>query len=76
MVPGTNTSREHIESALRTVDSQIGKGEHRLFEHDRRMEKLKNWEGDLTMAHYLKLNLETSLRLMRAQRERLLRELE
>src|SRR5215813_10212751 len=54
-------SREHIESALRAVDSRIVEGEHRLFEHGKLMEKLKE-RSVLIIAHQLQLNLETGLR--------------
>jgi len=68
-------SREHIESALRAVDSRIVEGEHRLFEHGKLMEKLKE-RSVLIIAHQLQLNLETGLRLMRSTRVRLMKELE
>src|SRR5262249_33114150 len=68
-------SREQIESALRAVHSRIVEGEHRLLEHGKLMEKLKE-RSDLIIAHKLQLNLETGLRLMRSTRVRLMKELE
>src|SRR5262249_6631896 len=68
--------REHIENSLRAVDARIAKGEHRLLAHGKLMERLKDGGRDLTIAHQLKLNLETGLRLFRATRVRLLTELE
>src|SRR5262249_13225393 len=53
-------SREHIESAFRAVESHIVKGEHRLLEHGKLMERLKD-RSDLTLAQQLQLNLETGL---------------
>jgi len=67
--------REHIESALRAVGSHIVKGEHRLIQHGKLLEKLKGRSG-LVIAHQLQLNLETGLHLMRSIRVRLLKELE
>jgi hypothetical protein len=69
-------SQEHIKSSLRDIDSHIGKGERRLIEHDKLMERLKLSGGDLVIAHDLRLNIETGLRLFRAVRMRLLAELE
>src|SRR5262249_33633230 len=68
--------RRHIERALRAVDFHIVKGEHRLFEHGKLMEKLKDRSSVLVIAHQLQLNLETGLDLMRSTRVRLLKELE
>ena len=67
--------REHFKSALRTVDFHIVKGEYRLFEHCRLMEKIKQ-RSDLILAYQLQLNLEMGLRLMRSTRVRFLKELE
>src|SRR5262249_24927 len=69
-------SREHIASSLRAIDSHIGKGERRLFEHGKLMERLKDRGGDLDIAHDLRLTLEKGLRIFRAVRMRLMRELE
>jgi len=68
----SEVSREHIESALRSVDSHIAKGEHRLFEHGKLIETLK----DRNIAYHLLLNLETGLHLLRTTRVRLVKELE
>jgi hypothetical protein len=67
--------REHIESALRAVGSHIVKGEHRLIQHGKLLEKLKG-RSELVIAHQLQLNLETGLRLIRSTQVRLLKELE
>jgi len=67
--------REHIESALRAVESHIVNGERRLFEHGKLLEKLKD-RSNLILAHQLQMNLETGLHLMHSTRVRLLRELE
>jgi hypothetical protein len=68
-------SMDHIEGALRAVDTLIAEGEHRLFAHRRLMEKFKD-RSALTLAQNMQLNLETGLHLMRLTRERLLKELE
>jgi len=68
-------AREHIQAALRALESHIVNGERRLFEHGKLLEKLKD-RRDLTLAHQLQLNLETGLHLMHSTRVRLLRELE
>jgi PAS domain S-box-containing protein len=67
--------REHLESALRAVDTHIVQGEHRLLQHYMLMEKLKD-RCDYISAHQLQLNLEMGLRLMRSTRARLLKEWE
>jgi hypothetical protein len=64
-----------IESALRAVESHIVNGEHRLFEHGKLLEKLKD-RSDLILAHQLQMNLETGLHLMHSTRARLLRDLQ
>ena len=71
-------SREYIESALRVVDDCIAAGEHRLFEHVKLMERLKDsgTESNMTMAHRLRKNLEAGLLRSRARREELLKDLE
>ena len=69
-------TRDHIEGSLRAIDSHIGKSERLLFEHGKLMERLKDSGGDLVLAHDLRLNLETGLRLFRAVRTRLMTELE
>ena len=68
--------RERIESDLRVIDSHIGAGEHRLFEHRKLTERLNCKESDLTIANDLQLSIETGLRLLRARSARLIRELE
>ena len=68
-------AKGHIESALRAVESHIVDGEHRLFEHGKLLEKLKD-RSNLILAHQLQMNLETGLHLMHSTRVRLLRELE
>jgi len=60
---------------LRAVGSHITKGEHRLIQHGKLLEKLKG-SSESEIAHQLQLNLETGLQLMRSIRVRLLKELE
>ena len=63
---------------MRVVDDCIAAGEHRLFEHVKLMERLKDsgTKNNMTVAHRLRKNLEAGLLRSRARREELLKDLE